>query len=106
MPTISPWVLRLGGCTDLRTRGRVVSGHANACFPSPAGPRAFIAEMRIITSREAIGIHVGLVRGGPDGVPACANLVRAGHVVTPGDVRAELAGMEAGWRARVGRHGC
>ena len=31
------------------------------------------------------------------GQPVCANLVRAGYVVTAGDVRAELESMAAGW---------
>jgi 3-hydroxyisobutyrate dehydrogenase-like beta-hydroxyacid dehydrogenase len=34
------------------------------------------------------------------GQPVCANLVRAGYVVTAGDVRAELESMVAGWGAR------
>jgi 3-hydroxyisobutyrate dehydrogenase len=47
-------------------------------------------------------MRVGLVGVGRMGRPVCANLVRAGYVVTAGDARAELAGMVAVWGARGG----
>jgi 3-hydroxyisobutyrate dehydrogenase-like beta-hydroxyacid dehydrogenase len=45
-------------------------------------------------------MRVGFVGVGRMGQPVCANLVRAGYVITAGDVRAELESMGAGWGAR------
>ena len=42
-------------------------------------------------------MRVGFAGVGRMGQPVCANLVRAGYVVTAGDVRAELESMVAGW---------
>ena len=42
-------------------------------------------------------MRVGFVWVGRMGQPVCANLVRAGYMVTAGDLRAELESMGAGW---------
>jgi 3-hydroxyisobutyrate dehydrogenase-like beta-hydroxyacid dehydrogenase len=49
----------------------------------------------IVTGREALRMRVGFV--GRMGQPVCANLVRAGYMVTAGAVRAELESIVAGW---------
>jgi hypothetical protein len=97
MPAIWPWVLRLGGSTDLGTRRRVGPGHAYACSPAPAGLGPFIAEVESSRAGSALGMRVGFAGPGPMGRPVCANLVWAGYVVTAGDVRGELDSMVAGW---------
>ena len=96
MPAMWPWVLRLGGSTDLGTRGAVSAGAHVCLLPSPAGPGPFIAEVRIITSGKRAG-HAGRFRrGGPDGAARVRYLVWAGYVVTAGGVRGELDSMVAG----------
>jgi hypothetical protein len=85
--------------------GRVVSVQTNACSPGRAGPGRFIAEVGIVTGREALGMRVGFVGVGRMGQPVCANLVRAGYVVTDGEVGAELESMAAGW-GHGGRRAC
>jgi 3-hydroxyisobutyrate dehydrogenase len=45
-------------------------------------------------------VRVGLIGVGRMGLPICANLVRAGHLVTAGDVRADLESAVAGCGAR------
>jgi hypothetical protein len=66
--------------------------------PGRAGPGRFIAEVGIVTGREALRMRVGFVGVGRMGQPVCANLVRAGYMVTA--VRAELQSIVAGWGAR------
>jgi hypothetical protein len=97
MPAMWPWVLRLGGSTDLGTRGRVAPGHMYACSPAPQARG--LSLLRCVSSRagSALGMRVGFAGVGRMGRPVCASLVWAGYVVTAADVRAELDSMVAGW---------
>jgi prephenate dehydrogenase len=54
--------------------------------------------LKCVPSRaaSALGMRVGFAGLGRMGRPVCANLVRAGYVVTATDVRAELDSMVAG----------
>jgi hypothetical protein len=103
MPAIWPWVLRLGGSTDLGTRGRVAPGHAYACSPAPQARS--LSLLRCVSSRagSTLGMRVGFAGVDRMRRPICANRVWAGYVVTAGDVRGELDTMVTGCGA-VGRH--
>ena len=67
MPAIWPWVLRLGGSTDLGTRGRVAPGHAYACSPAPQARGPLL--LRCVPSRagSVLGMRVGFAGVGRDG---------------------------------------
>jgi hypothetical protein len=95
MLAIWPWVLRLGGSTDLGTRGLVAPGHAYACSPAPQARG--LSLLRCVSSRagSALGMRVGFAGVGRMGRPVRVNLVWAGYVAA--DVRAELDSMVAGW---------
>jgi hypothetical protein len=63
----------------------------------------------IVTGREALGMRVGFVGVGRMGQPVCANLVRAGYMVTAGtcelSLRAWWLGGGHGGAARLLRCG-
>jgi hypothetical protein len=67
MPAMWRWALRLGGSTDLGTRGQGAPGHAYASSPAPQA-RA-LSLLRFASSRagSALGMCAGFRRDGPDG---------------------------------------
>src|SRR5690348_8762966 len=98
MPAMWPWVLRLGGSTDLGTRGRLAPGHTYACSPAPQARG--LSLLRCLSSRAgSVGMRVGFAGLDRIGRPVCANLAWAGYVVTAAGVRTELDSMVArlGW---------
>jgi NAD binding domain of 6-phosphogluconate dehydrogenase len=80
--------------------GKPGAGVPSAAWRKPDSPRAATGQG---AARVPKVTRIGLVGVGRMGLPMCANLVAAGHMVTAGDARAELerAVMQCGvrWRA-------
>src|SRR6266516_2622325 len=69
---IWPWVLRLGGSTDLGTRGRAAPGHVYACSPAPQARGLSLLRCESPRAGSVLGMRVGFAGLGRMGRPGCA----------------------------------